>query len=206
VSSSAKIAGAGDETSHGTRQWGSESNITANDGAYASVSGVAGSNVDSYYLRATSFGFAIPTGSTINGIQLEIERKAFNNDADAHVHDAHVYLQKAGTITGADKANTVSTWTTSDVIASYGGAADIWSWSPAPTAEDINAATFGARLAVSLHSTGLGATVAYVDFMRITVTYTEPTGYTHTVSGVAAASISTVDGVATASISTVNGV
>jgi hypothetical protein len=33
----------------------------------------------SYYLKATNFGFSIPSGSTINGILVEIERKSYDD-------------------------------------------------------------------------------------------------------------------------------
>jgi hypothetical protein len=59
------------DASIGTLPWTSSGNILTSDNAYSTVS----TNGTSNYLFGTSFGFAITTPSTINGIILEVEKK-----------------------------------------------------------------------------------------------------------------------------------
>lgn len=147
----------------GTATWRSITNLGANDGNYASSSlSVA---VDhSNDADTTNYGFAIPTGATINGIAVEISRKA---SIGSTLQDAIVQMIKGGTAQGTNEAS-ATFYTTSDVIASYGGVSDLWglSW----TAADINSATFGNRFQV-LHASGSSSFVS-ADFVRITVYYT----------------------------------
>lgn len=98
----------------------------------------------SEYLKATGFGFAIPAGAVINGVQASIERKQ-TCFLVCPVTDNIVKLVKAGTVTGNNKANTSTAWPTTDASATYGSASDMWgtTW----TVSDINNANFG--LAVS---------------------------------------------------------
>lgn len=152
-----------DDAGVGTTVWADPSNAASSNDIYA-VNSVALSGT-SHYLKATNFGFSIPAGSTINGITVEIERKA---SGLATITDSRVRLVKGGTIQTTDKASG-SNWPESDTYASYGGAADLWgdTW----TADDINNSGFGAVLAATSSSGG----DASVDHMRITIDYTAPT-------------------------------
>ena len=68
--------------------WGlafTSDNINATDfGVVFSVVGNAGNDFYSHYLKATNFGFSILSGSTINGIEVEIEQKR-TGDAGSYV-------------------------------------------------------------------------------------------------------------------------
>ena len=57
---------------YGTQAWANPSNAGSSNDSYATrtLSGV------SDYLRATNFGFAIPSGATIDGILVEVEKRA----------------------------------------------------------------------------------------------------------------------------------
>jgi hypothetical protein len=117
------------------------------------------------YCKLTNFGFAIPTDATIDGIVLELYRRASSSSG---VQDYSVRLYKAGTLTGDDKAS-ASYWPTSYATATYGSSSDLWgtTWSYS----DINNSGFG--VAISLYrATAQGD----IDRVQLTVHYTEGGG------------------------------
>lgn len=126
-----------------------------------------------HYLKATNFGFSIPTGSTINGIQVEVEKKC---NASSQCADNSIKIVKGGTISGTEMASSTF-WSTTNGYVSYGGTADLWglSWTPA----DINSSAFGAAISANLQAQG---TTAFIDHIRISVTYTPPDAPTVTTS------------------------
>jgi len=150
--------------------WQRPTNIYADDGAYAYITSPQFDTGDiSDRLRASNFGFSIPSEANINGIQVEIERHYENGTAK----DYRVQLVDAdGNIVGDNKADTVNNWDGTPTIKSYGGETDTWGASL--TYADINDADFGVVL--SAEATDNNADV-YVDFIRITVYYTTYTLY-----------------------------
>ncbi len=147
--------------------WTNSGNAGADDGSYATTSIVDGATSAS--LVASSFGFGIPDGSTINGIAVEVQRKT---SFPSTLRDNLVQLRKGGTSTGNNKADTGTSWGTSDATITYGGASDLWGTSWA--ASDINASNFGVDFRAKNH--GFANATASVDFIRVTVYYTEPVG------------------------------
>lgn len=147
--------------------WSSLGNVFASDNTRAQLtsSGFAASYTD--WLKVTNFGFAIPGGSTIDGVVVEIERAV--SSADTGPKDSSVQLVKGGTISSTDKAS-ASTWPTSDTYASYGGATDLWGLSLTDT--DVNASDFGVALSVYTNTPGKLSCAYFVDHIRITVYYT----------------------------------
>ena len=150
----------------GTIAWSSEGNITADDSSFATA--VLTANAISEYLQATDFDFSIPSGATIDGIQVSINRFSSSDFFGNSVDDSDLFLVKGGSIVGTDHAST-SDWPTTEGIANYGSVSDLWSttW----TSADINAANFGVALSVRNESPLTGRT-ASVDYIRVTVTYT----------------------------------
>ena len=168
----------------GTVAWTSPGSITADDSSYATCA--LTSSAQSNYLSGTNFGFSIPAGSTINGIQVSIMRESSSSNSP-YVRDTVVSLIKGGTVTGANRAATSTNWPNSMTAAGYGTTSDLWgtTWTPA----DINASNFGVALSAS--SSGSGSTrTASVDYMQITVTYTADTT-APTVSSIAPTSAQT---------------
>lgn len=151
--------------------WSNPGNAGASDSSYATAS----SN-GTQYLKATGFGFSIPTGAVIDGIVVEWERKA----SGSTVKDKAVRIVKGGTVGATDKSVTTD-WPTTDAFASYGSAADLWgeTW----TAADINAASFGAAIATQ----SIFVRTASVDAVRITVYYTPQIDLTSDAAAVATA-------------------
>jgi len=148
----------------GTKPWDTPDNAKSSDNVYTrAIGGVGGGS--SNYLKATNFGFAIPVGSTIDGIEVEFERKA--NIADS-VSDFKIYIVKADGTYGVENKSAGGFWSTVEAYFSYGGGADLWSlaWTPA----NINHANFGVVLATLM----LANSISDVDHIRIKVYYTEP--------------------------------
>lgn len=116
-----------------------------------------------HYLKASNFGFALPSTATVSGVQVDVEKKA---GTASNVTDTVVKLVKGGTVSGSDKSS-ASAWGTSDAYTSYGGASDLWGVALAYS--DINASTFGFVISCSAASV---PETAYIDHIRITVYYT----------------------------------
>ena len=144
--------------------WTTPANVGADDGAYGQITAASfDANDLSYLLRATNPSMGVPSGATIDGILVEIER----HYAAGTVADEDVCLTKDGsTRVGADKS-TGAAFPATDAITSFGGATDLWgtTW----TVAEINATTFG--VLYKMKATGANAD-GFVDFIRITVYYT----------------------------------
>ncbi len=157
---------AGNDDSVGTVAWGDPdySKVTG-DSLYSQALAITTAGTfQTNYLKASNFGFSIPTGATINGIKVEFNKDKFAGSSD--VKDTEVKIVKGGSIGSTNKAETTTDWSESFSYVDYGGATDLWgeTW----TAEDINLSTFGVVMAVNLTKTA----IARVDHIRITVYYT----------------------------------
>lgn len=159
--------GANETRSGSDGSWTNPSNITSpTTYAYANI----GKEEYSDWLRASNFGFSIPTNYTIDGICVTMKCSGGDiEDSSFRLVDAN------GNNIGTDKASTVN-WSfyTRRV---YGGASDTWSASPTPAM--INDTDFGIRLS-AYNTSSLTGSYAYVYWIRITVYYhlavTEKTG------------------------------
>ena len=151
--------------------WNTTNNLGSSDNSYTTSGTLASASPISEYLDCTGFGFSIPGGATIDGIQLDIER-SYTGSGTSAVQDTSIQLLKAGTKTGTDKAATTTNWPTTDATATYGGAADLWGTSWSDT--DINDSGFG--VAIKVENDGSGSKTARMDILTITVTYTGGSG------------------------------
>ena len=144
--------------------WTTPANVGADDAAYASITAASFDNLDtSYLLKATNISAGIPSGATINGILVEIER----HYANGAVADYDVCLTKDGSTRAGDDKSTGAAFPAADAITSFGGSTDLWgtTWTEA----EINATTFG--VLYKMQATANNAD-GYVDFIRVTVYYT----------------------------------
>jgi len=160
-------------TNAATTDWATMTNTTVDDGVNYATYGGSFFDVSekSEEFQLSNFGIAIPDGSTIDGVQVTINRKAGTaND----VFDFNVSLTKtAGVQVGNNKADTATAYTTSDVTVTYGtGSTDKWgtTWSEA----EIEASGFGVVICVQTDAGGNNE-VASVDYVNVTVHYTSPT-------------------------------
>lgn len=159
------------------RAWANPGNITSSDGQYATAQ--VFNATTSQELQATGFNFSIPTGSTIQGIVVEVQRGFLVNSSDPlspGVQDNDVTLLKAGVATGSNKA-IAGSWPASqgtggDPFQSYGSSSDLWG--AAWLVSDINNANFGVQLSIARVSGNL-LSFGGVDFIRISVIYIPPT-------------------------------
>jgi hypothetical protein len=156
-----------------TGSWSNVGNIAASDDSFASSGNLVGGQV-SETLRASNFGFStadIPSGSTINGIEIRIERRTGGPGVrDSLLKLALISAGTAADQVGNNKANTGSDWPTVDTQATYGGAADVWGTSL--TDANLRSTNF----AVDLITIVPGGTPrnCLVDFIEARITYTAP--------------------------------
>jgi hypothetical protein len=140
------------------------------------------------YLKCTNFGFAVPDGSTIQGITLQIHKSR----GPRLVGDGHVYpvrsdnalIGSAGA--GSDLRVACPTgWPTTLGTATYGGPTATWgiTWGAcapgmttcgSPTVYNVNHQNFGMALASQTCPTAVGPENANVDWMKVQIHYTPP--------------------------------
>lgn len=147
----------------GTIAWSNPDNAKVADGSYATAVVTAGAV--SHYLRASNFGFAIPTSATIRGIQVEILRGAVG--AGFLLDSAVRLIDADGNVSSAENKADVATLWGSQTRVTYGGLEDLWSatWIPS----HINDSDFG--VAISVTEGGFAVKTANVDHIRMTVGY-----------------------------------
>lgn len=161
-----------DDSAVGARTWSNPGNAASSNNTYATIAPAPGGADGSHYLKCTNFGFAVPSGATINGVTVSIERKMDNSSGNnQYVRDSVVSLVKGGTVSGANKAITATNWPATDTSLDYGGVADLWTL--ALTDTDVNASTFGVVLSTTERDRfAVGGIVGYVDLITITIDYT----------------------------------
>jgi len=152
--------------------WSYPGEITADDGSASSPAGSAYVHLlkseYSYLLYATRFDFSLPDDAAITGIKVEVEARGAGGEI------AYVALRNTGSAPGpwGTAKGPATLLTSSYTVYSYGGESDTWGVAN-PTVADIESSGFGVSLAVR---TGNPATTVYVDFVRVTVYYTEAAG------------------------------
>ena len=159
-----------DDASTGTAVWSNLTNGTSSNDLY--ITAGPATNATTHYLKATSFGFTVPTDATITGVTVNIERSQSGTASDAR--DASVKLVKASAVVGTDKANTTLEWAAGvDATAIYGSSADLWGTTLTPA--DVNSASFGVAISAKQFAT---AQFLRVDTITIVVSYTSGGGGT----------------------------
>lgn len=159
-----------DDNAVGTQTWADVANVASSNDARSTSSGLTGS-VSTHYLKCTNFGFSIPSGATIDGITVTIERR---NTGIGPVIDNRVRIVKGGIVGSTEKA-APEAWPGVDGTVTYGGAADLWGETWADT--DINASTFGVVLsAIGETQSGNPEGTPEVDNIQITINYTDTGG------------------------------
>lgn len=155
-----------DDTIGDNKPWSVPNNAAVSDNQYTSVSGLLSSGQDeSHYLRAENFGFNIPSGATIDGIEVKVERSKVGSGA---IITNKMRLLWHGVI-GGTSLTSYSQWGTSDSEQIFGDPTDLWSrtWTPVDINRDDFGVVFGAK-EIFDSSTG-----AYVDRVQIRVWYIE---------------------------------
>jgi hypothetical protein len=161
---------ANDEILYGTEGWSNKSDIYTSNDAYAEAKVEDGEYTK--YLVAKGFGFTIPAGDVIDGIEVTMERKG----TTGNIKDKSIRLVKGASVVGDDKASAAA-WPAADVSVTYGTPSDLWgtTWTPA----EINDPDFGVAISAEKFG-GSGEKTAYVDHVVIKVTYSTPLPVTFT--------------------------
>lgn len=168
------------QTSTGAISWTSTGNINANDSVYATVALPINPGGNSELLKATGFGFSIPSTATVYGILVTINHRASlgSGNPGLIVTDSQATLLKAGVPVGSDMSDTFTPWGPNNAAntVNYGGSSVLWgaTWTPA----DINNATFGFGISCIMDGIGLGSgsNTVGIDYVTITVTYATGAG------------------------------
>jgi hypothetical protein len=158
---------AADDSATGTVTWINPTGVALGASAHVTFSAVS----TTHYLDVTGFGFAIPSGTTIQGILVTTTVGSGNAN---RVSDARVRLIKGGVIQATDRAQ-AAFWPVSAIPRTYGGVTDLWggSW----TFSDINASNFGVAVSATCNvSLSTPASIFYP--LQITVYYILASGFT----------------------------
>jgi hypothetical protein len=150
----------------GTADWLNIDNAKAEDGLLATSTVVNGVARFTRYAKATGFGFSIPDGSTINGIQVEIKAQSTSTNRS---NWTSAILVVNDVVVGSNLA-TASAVGLSLVYKVFGDSANLWGLSL--TAADVNSSTFG--FVIGMGGLNSGSQTFSVDHMRMVVTYTSP--------------------------------
>lgn len=144
--------------------WTNPTSAFTHDSAYAYMV-PSSTSTNNSVLELTGFGFSIPTGATILGVQVQFDVLQYGGTT-GNVRDSLVKLVKGGNRVGTDYA-TGTNWTGSASTLTYGGFTDLWGTTL--TVADVNASNFGVSIRVR-NTTG-GDRTAGVDAVRMLVVY-----------------------------------
>jgi len=89
----------GTDTSVGTLAWNNGNNVFTSDGVKANTGNMVNGDVTNF-LTVTNFGFTIPAGAIIDGIEVSIERD--DNNGVKGIKDNIIQLIQGGVISGDD--------------------------------------------------------------------------------------------------------
>jgi hypothetical protein len=158
------------ETSAGEQAWNNPTLASASDDQYVglatALTASGGASPTTQLLRGSGFGFTIPSGATIDGIEIAVERKASNA---SRATDHTIQLAQGAVLGGTNLADLVTTYPTTDTVKTYGGATELWgrSWTPS----DINASNFGVGIRAR-NVSGSNTVTPRIDYVTVTVYYT----------------------------------
>jgi len=160
------IAGTGsDSAAVGTVTWSNPSYITIDDNNKAAAYPTAGN--PTHYLKASNFGFSIPDGTTVVGVEVTVNAATSTMVSNGTArYDIVRLVNGSGTVVGDDKSDDSTLVNLTLTDKTFGGAAD--SWNASLTASDVNNANFG--VVVSLAQASL-APYAMVDYIKVKVYY-----------------------------------
>jgi hypothetical protein len=154
-----------EDTGTGTLNWTNIGNAKSADGFYATAEVAKGTTATAHYVKATNFGYTVPSGETIVGVQVSVDRSE-TNVGSGEVTDSRIRIVKGGSIKSTVDKSTGAKWPTTDTYAFFGGEGDLWgqSWGTS----DINSSGFGVAISPKLKGI-TGARKAQIDEIEMTV-------------------------------------
>ena len=151
--------------------WEDTDNIKSKDGEVPTVVFKESSTLwQTDYLMVRDFDFSVPSGSTVQGVEVAMRRMADNDSVAYYVEDVEfrLLLDESETLGVQNKAK-AGNWSTDWVTETYGGESD--SWGESLDVSKVNSEYFGFVFrVVNMHS----ASIANVDYIEMTVFYNEP--------------------------------
>jgi hypothetical protein len=155
-------------TLDGGSQWSMfEGALQPNDGKEATVAFLSVGEV-SQHLLLMGFGFSLPPSAVVLGVSARFLRYA----SGVSIRDKDVSLVVGGTPAGESRPEAVD-WPLSVTPREYGGPDD--RWGIALTRDTVSSNDFGVALSAELvTATGGASYAAYVDDVRVTISYCEP--------------------------------
>jgi hypothetical protein len=158
--------------------WTNPGNAVSDNATYAESPSMNGSATVNYtaYLQATNFGFSLPN-STINGIVLEVDKKASGDTAKGFIVDNSVQItfDNGVSFSATDLGDRTTHWGKTDAYATYGTSTELWGATPIYT--EINSSDLGGGIVAQAGGAiPFVARIAYIDHMRMTVYYTVASG------------------------------
>jgi hypothetical protein len=159
---------AADDAAVGTLTWLNVDGIKdRNNNGSATITPTSGTQY-SNYLKATNFGFAIPSSATINGIWVGGYR---GKGTFCSVYDHVIKLIKDdGSLGTINKANTSAEWNSYGEDWEYGGVSDTWDEMLTPSV--VNSPNFGVAIQVKTEY-GQSGYSGSLDYVVIAVYYTD---------------------------------
>jgi len=149
------------DSSYGSIDWVNPDNVKVSDDTYATIN--LEEVEESYYIKATNFGFSIPNGNRIDGIKVEIELYANSNQ----IVDRRSRIIKGGSISSTDVFRDPNTfWPEVEVYLTYGGESELWGQTL--SVNDVNSSDFGFAFAIESFN---NRRIGYIDHIRMTVYY-----------------------------------
>lgn len=157
-----------DNAAAGSLTWATPGNITADGGGAALAMQLSSTPAQTHQLRATNFGFAIPTGATIVGVEAKADAMATIIGAAPTFYS--VKLLVGGSVVGDEQAASEAL-TGSYADYTFGGATDLWGATPGES--DVENSGFGVAIQCELHGDDDGYEMTSVDHVQMKVHYTE---------------------------------
>ena len=152
--------------------WANPTNVVSDNATEASITASTYDSPDiSQLLVCSNFGFTIPSGATIDGITVEIDRRSIIASSGKDFRVQIATGTGFGDLVGDNKAVPATIWPTSSAVATYGGAAD--TWNAGLTDPFVNASDFS--IMISCQANIANADVG-IDFVRVTINYTASGG------------------------------
>jgi hypothetical protein len=148
--------------------WEYPGNILSSDDSYANVPGNAGYTC---ILFASNFNLGIPSGATIDGVEVRIEKRRGGSE---DIVDAAVGINDSawgGETASSNYADTSTNWSSSDTYTTYGGPTNLWGLVNL-TPDTLNSTTLGVVFRARNIFVDYGST-PYVDNIQMKVYYTE---------------------------------
>jgi len=159
--------------------WEDPDNVKVSDDNHAYVQLINAEQCQ--YLVAYNFGFAIPAGATIDGVEVRIEK---NGDETEFLTPGYVFLTRSASgnpvTDDSPDEETITEWEETDFYEAFGGEEALWGFVDLDEA-DVEDSDFGVY--ISGLTADIDATAeARVDHIQVNVYYTEATTTTTSTS------------------------